>query len=117
MLAKATARPWREQYSIIVSNTPLSQGPDEWKTTATAYVGDEFRHRGGLCTGAERDANAALIVAAVNAYEPMREALKIARDGLIEAQEGFGDLDAESGSDKIGLVLARIAELVPEMGE
>lgn len=66
--AKATPRPWRETYGVIVSDTPYSNGVDEYKTTAVAYVGEEMRHAAGLPYGAERDANAALIVAAVNAY-------------------------------------------------
>lgn len=63
-----TATPWYYYSDCIFSETP--QG--EFKTTCVAYVGDEMRHSGGLQYGPERDANAALIVEAVNSCEAMK---------------------------------------------
>src|SRR6185312_5239527 len=113
-LAKATPRPWREKLGVIVSDTPCQCGVDKYDTTAVAYIGEEYRHAGGLAYGDAVKANAALIVAAVNAYGSMREALnEIA--GLLRT---VGD-DLESiglVSNKLEIALTRIAELVPEMG-
>lgn len=123
-LAKATPRPWREKLGVIVSDTPCQCGVDKYDTTAVAYIGEEYRHAGGLAYGDAVKANAALIVAAVNACEPMREALKIAREALendvhLASRRGPDDaIDAcrmiEADANR---TLTRIAELVPEMGE
>ena len=111
-LAKATPRPWREKLGVIVSDTPCQCGVDKYDTTAVAYIGEEYRHAGGLAYGDAVKANAALIVAAVNAYGSMREALKIARDALLEIE-----LRSEFKAQIAREGLTRIAELVPEMGE
>ena len=68
----ATPRPWRASLGVIVADIPNGDST----TTAVAYVGEEFRHNAGLCYGDERDANAALIVRAVNSHEALVEALK-----------------------------------------
>ena len=60
MKTSHTPGPWRYELGVVVADLPRN----ECKTTAIAYVGDEWRHVNGLCYGGERDANARLIAAA-----------------------------------------------------
>jgi hypothetical protein len=78
MSTKHTPLPWFYQSDVIYSKTPS----DGYETTAVAYVGDELRHVGGLQYGKPRDANAALIVRAVNSHDAMVKALETAVDRL-----------------------------------
>jgi hypothetical protein len=83
-MTEATPRPWRAHSGIIVSDTPNG----EYKTSAVAYVGEEFRHCAGLPSGDERDANAALIARAVNSFEALVSALREAERFLDYFAEG-----------------------------
>lgn len=47
-----------------------------------AYLSDEWRHVDGLPTGDESDANAALIVEAVNQYDNVKALVEAARELL-----------------------------------
>lgn len=61
---KFTPGPWKAHNDIVTADIPRG----EYRTTAVAYTGDEWRHLGGLCYGDEEDANARLIAAAPEMY-------------------------------------------------
>ncbi len=65
---KFTPGPWKAHNDIVTADIPRG----EYRTTAVAYTGDEWRHLGGLCYGDEEDANARLIAAAPEMYEALR---------------------------------------------
>ena len=86
-MSKWTKGPWRGHLGVIVSDIPDGDSP----TTAVAYVGDEWRHTGGLRSGEERDANARLIASAPALVEALEE--------MVEAYWGLNDDKNGDGID------------------
>jgi hypothetical protein len=92
LLAAATPRPWR---AVNLDPFAIYSGPADTYDACVVAVGG---YDGMFCGGVEKDADAALIVAAVNEYEA-HVALEDAVRAHPMAEEAFRDL------------LARLAEV------